>query len=137
MDLSLLKPLSQILGVSITEILNGEKVNKEEINNKSEEVLIDTLDYSSKEIKKLKKNKLITIFLTTVITILIIIIIDTFQAIAFKNSPIISWRVSDINDNDSYVDKGILINTYYCVKDDDIITVIPTFKNIKYNCPLE
>ena len=67
MDLSLLKPLSQILGVSITEILNGEKVNKEEINNKSEEVLIDTLDYSSKEIKKLKKNKLITIFLTTVI----------------------------------------------------------------------
>ena len=75
MDLSLLKPLSQILGVSITEILNGEKVNKEEINNKSEEVLIDTLDYSPKEIKKLKKNKLITIFLTTVITILIIIII--------------------------------------------------------------
>ena len=137
MDLSLLKPLSQILGVSITEILNGEKVNKEEINNKSEEVLIDTLDYSSKEIKKLKKNKLITIFLTTVITILIIIIIDILQAIAFKNSPIISWRVSDINDNDSYVDKGILINTYYCVKDDDIITVIPTFKNIKYNCPLE
>lgn len=45
--------------------------------------------------------------------------------------------VSDINDSDSYVDKGILINTYYCVKDDDIVTVIPTFKNVKYNCPIE
>ena len=52
MDLSLLKPLSEILGVSVTEILNGEKID-EEIDLKSEEILIDTLDYSVKE--KLKK----------------------------------------------------------------------------------
>ena len=50
MDLSLLKPLSEILGVSVTEILNGEKLD-EEIDLKSEEILIDTLDYSAKEIK--------------------------------------------------------------------------------------
>ena len=37
---------------------------------------------------------------------------------------------------DSYVDKGILIDTYYCVSD-DVITVIPTFKNTNYNCPSE
>ena len=29
MDLSLLKPLSEILGVSVTEILNGEKIDEE------------------------------------------------------------------------------------------------------------
>ena len=51
MDLSLLKPLSEILGVSVTEILNGEKID-EEIDLKSEEILIDTLDYSVKEIEK-------------------------------------------------------------------------------------
>lgn len=40
MDLSLLKPLSKILDVSITEILNGEKLKKEEIINKSEETIV-------------------------------------------------------------------------------------------------
>ena len=135
MDLSLLKPLSEILGVSVTEILNGEKID-EEIDLKSEETLIDTLDYSAKEIKKVKKNKFIIILLTIVITILSIVILDTIQAIVFKNSPIISWRIEDANDSDSYVDKGILIDTYYCVSD-DVITVIPTFKNTNYNCPSE
>ena len=135
MDLSLLKPLSEILDVSVTEILNGEKID-EEIDLKSEEILIDTLDYSAKEIKKVKKNKFIIILLTIVITILSIVILDTIQAIVFKNSPIISWRIEDANDSDSYVDKGILIDTYYCVSD-DVITVIPTFKNTNYNCPSE
>ena len=137
MDLSLLKPLSEILNVSVTEILNGEKFDEEEINSKNEEVLINTLDYSTNVLKKVKKNKVLTILLTIVITILSIILLDTIQAIAFKNSPIISWRVEDVNDNDSYVDKGILIDTYYCVKEQDIITVIPTFKNTNYNCPSE
>lgn len=137
MDLSLLKPLSEILNVSVTEILNGEKFDKEQINSKSEEILIDTLDYSTNVIKKVKKNKVLIILLTIVITILSIILLDTIQAIAFKNSPIISWRVEDANDSDSYVDKGILIDTYYCIKEQDIITVIPTFKNTNYNCPSE
>ena len=137
MDLSLLKPLSEILNVSVTEILNGEKFDKEEINSKSEELLIDTLDYSTNVIKKVKKNKVLIILLTISITILSIILLDTIQAITFKNSPIISWRFEDANDSDSYVDKGILIDTYYCVKEQDIITVIPTFKNTNYNCPSE
>ena len=136
MDLSLLKPLSEILDVSVTEILNGEKFDKE-INSRSEEILIGTLDYSANEIKKLKKKKSLIIILTIVITFLSVILLDTIQAIAFKNSPIISWRTKDANDSDSYVDKGILIDTYYCVKEQDIITVIPTFKNTNYNCPSE
>ena len=56
MDMSLLKPLSEILDVSVTEILNGERFSKEEINTQSEKVLISTLDYSSKEIKKVKNE---------------------------------------------------------------------------------
>lgn len=137
MDLSLLKPLSKILGVSVMELLNGERVAIGEINFKSEEILIDTIDYASKKIKKVKKNKFLTISLTIVITILSIILLDTLQAILFKNSPIISWRTVDANDNDSYIDKGILIDIYYCVKEQDIVTVISTFKNTNYNCPSE
>ena len=113
-----------------------EKID-EEIDLKSEEILIDTLDYSVKEIEKVKKNKFLIILLTIIITIFSIILLDTIQAVAFKNSPIISWRVKDVNDSDSYVDKGFLIDTYYCVKEQDIVTVIPTFKNTNYNCPSE
>ena len=121
---------------NILKELNGEKID-EEIDLKSEEILIDTLDYSVKEIEKVKKNKFLIILLTIIITIFSIILLDTIQAVAFKNSPIISWRVEDVNDSDSYVDKGFLIDTYYCVKEQDIVTVIPTFKNTNYNCPSE
>ena len=37
MDMSLLKPLSEILGVSINEILAGEKIEEKDIPKKSEE----------------------------------------------------------------------------------------------------
>lgn len=134
MDLSLLQPLSQILEVSVTELLNGERIIPEEISKKSEEVLVETIDYSSKKIKNFKKNKLLIILLTIIITISSIIILDTIQAIVLKNSPIISWREEQM-DEDSYVDKGILIDTYYCAAD-DIVYVIPTFKTTNFGCPL-
>lgn len=41
MDMSLLKPLSEILDVSINEILAGEKIKKEDIPSKSEENIIN------------------------------------------------------------------------------------------------
>lgn len=41
MDMSLLKPLSEILHVSINEILAGEKIKKEELARKSEENIIN------------------------------------------------------------------------------------------------
>lgn len=41
MDMSLLKPLSDILDVNINEILAGEKIKKEDIPSKSEENIIN------------------------------------------------------------------------------------------------
>ena len=40
MDMSLLNPLSEILGVSINEILAGEKIEEKDIEKKSEENII-------------------------------------------------------------------------------------------------
>lgn len=40
MDMSLLKPLSEILDVSINDILAGEKINNKDIEKKSEENII-------------------------------------------------------------------------------------------------
>lgn len=60
MDLSLLKPLSDVLGISIVELINGEKIDDENLYDKSTEAINNTLDYSKKEIKK---NKYKTIYL--------------------------------------------------------------------------
>lgn len=60
------KPLSKILKVSITEILNEEQDIKE-ISFKTEKALLDIINYSSREIKK--KNKIITILLTVIFTL--------------------------------------------------------------------
>lgn len=65
----------------------------------------------------------------------IIILIDTLQARIFKNSPIISVK-KEVLDSDSWVDKGIIIDTYYCVKEKDIVTVSWHFKGSKYACPI-
>ena len=130
MDMSLLKPLSKILKVSITEILNGEQVDKEDISSKTEKALLDTIDYSSREIKKIKKNKIITILLTVIFTLLSLILLDTLQAKIFDNTPILKIRESYNGGNLYYIDKGFIVNHYYC-SNNKRKTV---FKWGKYNC---
>ena len=66
MDISLLKPLSNILGVTVTEILNGERVNKDDVALKSEEILLKTIDYSK---KKQKKVRIVTFILGIIISL--------------------------------------------------------------------
>ena len=56
--------------------------------------------------------KYIKIILISLGLLVLIILLDTVQARVFKNSPIISFR-SELSDADSWVDKGILIDTYY------------------------
>ena len=50
-DLSLFKPLCDELGISINELISGEKIKKEKYQEKFEENMINTIDYSTKRIK--------------------------------------------------------------------------------------
>jgi len=49
-DLSLFKPLCDTLGITINELLSGEEIKKEEYQDKFEENIINTIDYSTKKI---------------------------------------------------------------------------------------
>lgn len=60
-DLSLFKPLCDELEISVNELISGEKINDKEYFNKSEENIINTLDYSSKRINN--KNNFIGVIL--------------------------------------------------------------------------
>lgn len=81
-------------------------------------------------------KKIIKVFLIVIVISIVIIILDTLQARIFKNSPLISWK-EELEDSDSWVDRGILIDTYYCTKEEDIITVSWKIKGTKYTCPID
>ncbi|MBQ6841141.1 MAG: helix-turn-helix transcriptional regulator [Bacilli bacterium] len=55
MDMSLLKPLSEILGVSINDILAGEKIDNILYKERAEENLVNVIDESKRISKKRKK----------------------------------------------------------------------------------
>lgn len=78
MDISLLKPLSEILDVSITEVLNGEKID-DNIKDKSNEIVEKTLVYAKDEIKK---NKIKSVFLVIfVILVLVCLVFCIYKGI--------------------------------------------------------
>lgn len=60
-DLSLFKPLCEILDITINELLSGEKLNKEFYQEKLEENIINTIEYSNKKLEQ--KNQLIGLIL--------------------------------------------------------------------------
>ncbi len=51
-DLSLFKPLCDELGISINELMSGEKIDNDGYKDKSEENIYNTIDYSTKKINK-------------------------------------------------------------------------------------
>ena len=69
-DISLLIPLSEVLNVSLYDLLRGEKVNKKEV----EETIKNTINYSNSEIKRNKKKYIIISSAVILIIVLISIV---------------------------------------------------------------
>ena len=60
-DLSLFKPLCDILEISINDLISGEKVSKDKYQDTFEENIISTIDYTNKKINE--KNNIINILI--------------------------------------------------------------------------
>ena len=60
-DLSLFKPLCKELEISLNDLMSGEKVDKSDYQEKLEENIINTINYSNKKINN--KNSLISLIL--------------------------------------------------------------------------
>lgn len=54
-DLSLFKPLCNILDITINDLMSGEKIEKENYQEKFEENIVNTIDYSTKKFNKYSK----------------------------------------------------------------------------------
>ena len=60
-DLSLFKSLCEVLEISINELISGEKIDKKEYQDKFEENVLNTIDYTQKQIKKVRNKYAIII----------------------------------------------------------------------------
>lgn len=76
-DISLIIPLCKELNITINELLCGERLSKESYQEKLEENIINTIDYSNKRFNRLKrifKVSLLIIILLLVMLVLMFII---------------------------------------------------------------
>ena len=110
-DLSLLKPLCDTLNITINELLSGEKLNKAEYINKSEENIIKTINYTEKKLNKTKKTFkiIITIILIVIISLVELLTIDInrmknqkpvfFSTWGFDYAPPVDLKDEEITDS--------------------------------------
>lgn len=81
-------------------------------------------------------NKSFKIIFIVILVVTGLIVIDTLQALVLKGNPILSLKV-ELEDRDSYAYKGIFMDTYYCVKEKDIVSVSRHLKFSKFTCPID
>lgn len=83
MDISLLKPLSEILGVSVSELLNGQK-----LENVDDDIINDTITSSAKTYVKREKNRFIKRLIISIF-IFIVLIFSTLVIVSELNYGIV------------------------------------------------
>lgn len=71
-DLSLLFPLCKELGVTINDLLSGERINENNYQNKLEENILNTIDYTDKRIKR--SNRIFRVIFGSIITLILILV---------------------------------------------------------------
>lgn len=104
-DVVFYKPLCEILGISLNELLSGEKIKESELKEKTDEVLDNTIKYSTKRIKKIKKTIIIGI-----IVLLFSIFICTFwtdyNRVKHNEEPLFMIRLGENNSKYTYLGFG-------------------------------
>ena len=97
-DISVLIPLTEILNISLYDLLRGEKVNKKEV----EETLKNTINYSNSEINRKKKKYIIISSI-----IIFVIVFTSIISLVFIN------KNNDIN---AIVDRDTIYTINYYSK---------------------
>lgn len=95
-DLSLLTPLCEILDISINELLSGAKLDKKDYQEKLEENIINTINYTDQKIKKTKNTFIITLSVILIFIVMLIVMFSIDINRMKNNKPVIfsTWGYS-------------------------------------------
>lgn len=101
-DISLYKPLCEVLGISIEELVNGELTNKKNISYSVEKAIINTVSSSKKEKSKMSKIIKFLSVLVIVTTIFVVFVVvyykKKYPRIDIYNLDIIKSEESKLNE---------------------------------------
>lgn len=113
-DLSLMEPLCNELEISVNELLSGEKIEPKDYREKSEENILNTIEYTEKKIKK--NSTIFKIIIATVIllTVSLILLFITDVQRMNQNKPVVfstwGYKYAPLID-DTLDESGIKIKT--------------------------
>lgn len=118
-DISVLIPLTETLNISLYDLLRGEKVNKEEV----EETLKNTINYSNNELNRKKKKYIII----SSISIFIVVVIGMITIFGINNDRHLSGIIDrdEIHSINYYSDYKTTINDENQEKLELIILKLP------------
>ena len=116
-DVSLFKPLCETLGISVNELLNGEKISNKDMGSKSDATIISVFE----RLKKIKLTYKTILFITILIIIIIISMISIDMSRMSQNEPVVfsKWGFNYIA-NPSIDDERInrAIREYFIKQDE-------------------
>lgn len=120
-DLSLLTPLCEILDVSINELLSGARLDKEDYQEKLEENIINTIEYSDKKIKITKKIFKIILSIILIFIVMLVVMYGIDVNRMRNNRPILfgTWGYSYAPPIDIKEEEIELAITNYLIEKDD------------------
>ena len=120
-DLSLLTPLCEILDVSINELLSGSRLDKKDYQEKLEENIINTIDYTNKKTKKTKKIFVIILSVIIMFIVLFMVMYGIDINRMRNNKPVIfsTWGYSYVPPIDLKEDEIELAITDYLIQKGD------------------
>lgn len=120
-DLSLMRPLCEELGITINELISGEKINKKEYQERVEENILNTIDYSNKRIKKTTKlfRRIFFVFVILFVSLIFMFSVDVRRM--NQNKPVIfsTWGYTYTPAIDLHEDEIYLAIREYLVKKGD------------------
>lgn len=126
-DSSFLVPLADILGISVNELLTGEKIPKDNFAQKSDDNLVFAVETTEKAIKKNKTVKLFLIvaiiFCVFSISILIKTIIDKQNTVTYlgdfgtKNRIAVTELLIELDSHNSYFSENTVCTDFDIILD--------------------
>ena len=102
-DIFLLDDLSQILDVSVIEILKGRRLSKEEIINNKE--LVETMSFANKTLKEKLKKVIDTVTISIVVFISLLLLLYNIRGIYYSNKVYNTDSNQEISLQDKYINK--------------------------------
>ena len=104
-DIVFYKPLCEILDISLNELLSGERIKESELKEKTDEVLNNTIKYSTNRIKKIKR-----IIIISVVAFLLLFFIYTFwtdyNRVRHNENPLFMIPIRENGNNYTYLGFG-------------------------------